>query len=111
MPIPPPEKSSPRDRARAILKIDEDELGQIEIIYREVACFAHFPLIANPFCFWPRSKQNAWFIWVFAGNMARLPNCLLYPLPWSGWARRGGVQRWYRTEIVLNRAANLRTIQ
>jgi hypothetical protein len=54
-----------------------------------------------------REVCDAWFIWIFVGNLQRMLELAPYPLPLVGWSRRGGRVRWYRCEEAGKRIAGL----
>ena len=58
-------------------------------------------VIRCPHVIFPRSRQNAWFIWAFAGDISLMGVLAPYELPYVGWARRNGPIRWYESGRVL----------
>ena len=57
--------------------------------------------IQCPHVAFAREEQDAWFIWIFAGEIKLMLELAPYPLPLVGWSRRNGRVRWYRCEDAL----------
>ncbi len=54
---------------------------------------------------------DAWFIWAAAGHIDGLTSTdYPFPLPWTGWGRRGDV-RWYRSETLWRRGGQRVRVQ
>jgi hypothetical protein len=70
---------------------------------RGVDRFTDPECIRCPHVIYPRSRQNAWFIWVFAGDITEMLRLAPYWLPDVGWIRRNGRIRWYPCDLALKR--------
>lgn len=64
-------------------------------------------VIRAPHVIFPRSRQNAWFIWIYVGPIEEMLSLAPYYLPWVGWSRRNGRIRWYSVETALGKVAGL----
>lgn len=64
------------------------------VMARPVDSTADEDLILDPWHEFPREKQNAWLIWLAAGDMAPLLELFPYELPLIGWQKRNRL-RWY----------------
>lgn len=66
-----------------------------------------FPaLIANPWHEFDLIHCDAWYIWLATGDISMLWDCMPFYLPYIGWARRGGPQRFYKTERLREKCRN-----
>ena len=51
--------------------------------------------IKSPHVIFGKTVENAWFIWIYVGDIAKIESLMPYPLPHVGWARRNRSIRWY----------------
>ena len=54
-----------------------------------------FEAIKSPHVIFGKTVENAWFIWIYVGDIAKIESLMPYPLPHVGWARRNRSIRWY----------------
>jgi hypothetical protein len=59
------------------------------IMARPVISTAPYWQIADPSHHFPSAECNAWFIYLFSGNMTRAWEILPWELPLIGWGRHG----------------------
>jgi hypothetical protein len=51
--------------------------------------------IKSPRVIFGKTVADAWFIWIFVGDLRMVEKLAPYPLPWVGWSRRNRSIRWY----------------
>ena len=73
------------------------------IMGRGVDSTADIELILNPEFIFPRVAQDAWWVYLCAGDgLGELVRLMPYPLAFVGW-ERGNIPRFYRLDSVLSR--------
>ena len=70
------------------------------VMGRGVARSAPVAEIVDPSVIFDRERQDCWWVYAAAGDLARMPQLLPYPLPWIGWERKN-VPRIWPIERVL----------
>jgi hypothetical protein len=70
---------------------------------RGVDMHAPEEMIRSPHVSFPRSRQNAWFIWIFVGPINLMKSLAPYTLPYVGWSRRNGPIHWYWARAALGK--------
>ena len=60
-------------------------------------------LIRDPAIRFSSAIADAWFIWIFVGDIKMMLHLAPFPLPYVGWSRRHGPIRWYTCEEALSR--------
>ncbi len=58
------------------------------VMARPVSVLADETLTLDPWHSFPREEQDAWLIWLAAGDLASLLALFPYPLPFIGWQKR-----------------------
>jgi hypothetical protein len=62
------------------------------VMARPVDSLAETDLILNPWHSFPREEQDAWLIWLAAGDLASLLVLFPYSLPLIGWQKRNNLR-------------------
>lgn len=70
------------------------------VMARPVSVLADEALILDPWHNFPREEQDAWLIWLAAGDLASLLTLFPYPLPFIGWQKRNAL-RFHGFESAL----------
>ena len=72
------------------------------LLARGVDLQAPWEHIVNPAVFFPRSRQNCWYIWARGGSsLERMLTVAPYDLPWTAWSRHNKPFKVYRTRDAL----------
>ena len=62
------------------------------VMARPVDSLAKTDLILNPWHSFPREEQDAWLVWLAAGDLASLLVLFPYQLPIIGWQKRNNLR-------------------
>lgn len=75
------------------------ETPEAFLMGRAVDSHAPEEFIKSPRVIFGKTVADAWFIWIYVGDIRKIEKLAPYPLPWVGWSRRNRSIRWYDFRI------------